>query len=72
VTASKLGYARAFVSRAGWDPDSVTGQRRVAAILTAAQVCETYAQFTRAAQAAVDPEFGTTAYGDDLMPVAAA
>lgn len=69
TAASKADYAEAFVRRHGFDPKTEDGRRRVEAILSAAEVCETYAQFTRAANYAVDSQFDTTQYDDDLTPV---
>jgi hypothetical protein len=51
-------YAEAFVRANGYDPKNADGAKRVKAILTAAEVCETHPQFIRAAQAAVSGEFG--------------
>lgn len=52
-------FARAFVRQGGYDPDSEHGIRRVKAILIAAAACESYEQFTRAAYAALEPDFGS-------------
>lgn len=55
--------ASAYVQSYGYDTDSAAGKRRVEAIITAAELADmgrlTYPQFTRAARAAVDEEFGT-------------
>lgn len=61
MSATRKDFARAFVVRGGYDPDSEDGHRRVNAIVIAAAACETYEQFTRAAYAALEPGFAATA-----------
>ena len=58
MAVSRSDYARAFVARGGYDPDSPSGTRRVNAVIVAAEVCATYQQFTRAAYFALEPGFG--------------
>jgi hypothetical protein len=36
--------------------------------MVAAEACETWAQFTRAANYAVDAEFGSVSYDESLLP----
>lgn len=61
MTHTREDFARAFVARGGYDPNSEDGHRRVSAIVIAAAVCETYEQFTRAALAALEPGFAAAA-----------
>jgi hypothetical protein len=69
VEATKARVAEDYVRLHGLNPNSEDGQRRVKAILTSAEYCETWAQFTRAAGYAVSPEFGTVVYDADFIPV---
>jgi hypothetical protein len=71
VEGNKHAYAEAYVQLAGFDPRSAEGQKRANAILVAAEVCETWSQFTRAAQAAVEQEFGAVQYTPELTPAVA-
>lgn len=59
--------ATQLVRANGFDPSTEDGQKRVEAILIAADVCETYAQFTRAARYALEPAFTKRSFTQRLM-----